>query len=434
MNKHKQTSVPKLLAMAPLLAMALLLGSQASAAVTLLDKIAIVVDDDVIMVSEIEQRMQTIKAQRTRLPDDEALRAQIIERLIVESLQLQIAERSGVRVSDEDLNQALSAIAAQNRMTLEEFQAAVEQDGIAWPAMRNQVRREMSITRVQQGVMRRRINISEQEVEHFLASDLGEAITADEYRLGHILLALPDKVDLDEVRALKKKAEEILQQLEEGADFSTLAVEFSSDQNALEGGDMGWRKPAQLPTVFAGLVEDMQTGDVKGPIRSSRGFHLIKLQGRRGARAQGQIAQTQVRHVLVSPNEIRTASEAAELAESLREEITEEGRDFADIAKLYSDDPGSALSGGDLGWNSAGNFVPKFEEMMEKTAEGEVSPVFRTDHGFHFLEVTGRRTEDFSEQFKKNQAAHYLRNQKMDEELDSWLREIRSKAFVEVKI
>ena len=281
--------------------------------------------------------------------------------------------------------------------------------------------------------MRRRIQITEQEVQNFLATELGESVTADEYRLGHILLDLPSSPTPENIRVARDKAEILADRLKGGEAFGSLAIEFSKGQNALDGGDMGWRKPAQLPSIFSDLVEEMQTGEIKGPIKSGRGFHLIKLMQKRGARAEGMVAQTEVRHILIKPNEIRTSRESFELALSLREEILG-GRDFAEVAKLYSDDPGSALSGGNLGWTRTGVFVPKFEATMQSAKLNEISGVFETEHGFHFLEVTGRRMEDFSDRFRMGQAENYLRNQKFDEELDNWLREFRDEAFVEIKI
>jgi peptidyl-prolyl cis-trans isomerase SurA len=407
------------------------------AALVLIDRISVVVDQDVIMQSEIDERMKAIKAQiaadpQTQAPSDDVLRGQIIERLILENLQLQTADRAGIRISDDELNEALSSIASQNQMTLTQFRVALANDGVSWAAMREQVRREFAISRVQQGVMRRRIEVTEQEIDNFLATEVGESLTSDQYRLGHILIALPPNPSAQDIRTTRDKADSISTQLQEGADFGSLAIEFSEDQNALEGGDMGWRKPAQLPSMFSDLVADMKAGDTKGPIKSGRGFHLIKVMEKRGATSEGQIEQTQVRHVLIQPNEIRTEGECQDLATSLRDEIVE-GRDFADVAKLYSDDPGSALGGGDLGWSRAGVFVPEFESTMKAMDINELSEVFKTAHGYHFLEVTGRRIEDFSERFKMGQAENYLRNQKFDEELDNWQREIRDKAFVEIK-
>ena len=421
-----------------LLIILLTISLYGQAALVLLDRIAVIVDEDVIMQSEIEERLLTIKAQiaaqpGAKVPPNDVLEEQITERLIVESLQLQTADRAGIRISDDELNQALASIAYQNQMSLEQFRLALADDGVSWAQMRDQVRREFAISRVQQGIMRRRIQITEQEVQNFLATELGESVTADEYRLGHILIDLSSNPDPDEVREKRAQAEYLFTRLGAGEDFGSLAIELSKGQNALNGGDMGWRKPAQLPSIFSDLVEDMTIGQVKGPIKSGRGFHLIKLLEKRGAKAEGMVAQTKVRHILIKPNEIRSERESFELAESLLQEI-QGGRDFAEIAKLYSDDPGSALSGGDLGWTQSGTFVPEFEATMQSAKLNVISDVFQTTHGFHFIEVTGRRLEDFSERFRMGQAENYLRNQKFDEELENWLREIRDGAFVEVKI
>ncbi len=406
-------------------------------ALIMLDRIAAVVDDDVVMQSEVESRIKQIKAQIAgspdgRVPPDDVLTKQIIDRLIIESLQIQMAERGGIKVSDGELNEAMRGIADQNRLTLAEFQQAIARDGISYADMRDQIRREIMIGRVQKSIMRRRIQITENDIRNFLESEVGEVITADEYRLAHILLPIPSKATGDQVKKVEREANQLMEALDAGADFQSLAVEKSAGQNALEGGDLGWRKPLQLPTMFSDIAQEMAVGEIRGPIKSGSGFHLIKLLETRGANAEGQIKQTQCRHVLIKPSEIRTEQEARELAESLREEIIE-GRTFDEVAKLYSDDPGSALSGGDLGWTRSGVFVPKFEEVMSKSKENEVSEVFRTEHGFHFLEVTGRRVEDFSERYKMGQAENYLRNQKFEEELESWLREIKEEAFIEIR-
>lgn len=429
MNKAVKTLVATIL----LLAAPLVLASQ-----TILDRIIAIVDEDVVLESELQQRLHAVKAQLRassdgQLPSDEILRKQIIEHLVVESLQLQMAERAGVRISDDELNEALQGIAAQNQMSLSQFQRAIEADGISYLQMRDQVRREIAISQVQQGIMRNRIKITEQEIKDFLASELGRVVTADEYRLAHILLPIPEDAGADQIRQVRRKAEEILELAESGSDFQTLAVEHSAGQNALSGGDLGWRKAVQLPTMFSDVAPEMVVGEVRGPIKSGSGFHLIKLVQMRGAEAEGQVNQTRVRHVLIQPSEIRSDQEAFELAEQLRNEVMD-GRDFEEIAKLYSDDPGSALSGGDLGWARRGTFVPEFEDVMASSEPGEVSEVFKSVHGYHFLEVTGRRVEDFSQRFRMSQAENYLRNQKFDQALEDWIREIREEAFVEVRL
>ena len=409
----------------------------AQSATTIIDRIAIVVDEDVIMQSELEERFEAVRSQissqkNARMPSDDVLKKQIEEQMIIESLQLQRAERAGIRISDEEINNTLAQIAKENNLSLNEFKEALTVDGISWSGMRSRVSRELKINRLQQGTMRRRIQVSEQEIKNFLSSELGSNLTADQYRLGHILIPIPENPSNNDLKTASSQANSIFAKIEEGDDFRALALEFSSGQNSLEGGDLGWRKAAQLPTIFSDLVDNMGIGETRSPIRSGRGFHILKLFNKRGASTEGKIAQTRVRHVLVQPNEIRSENEANDLALSLRTEVVE-GRDFEEIAKLYSDDPGSALSGGDLGWSRKGIFVPEFEKIMADSEINELSSVFKTVHGYHFLEVTGRRIEDFSERYRMSQAENFLRNQRFDQELSNWLREIREDAFIESK-
>ena len=409
----------------------------AQSATTIIDRIAIVVDEDVIMQSELEERFKAVRSQissqkNARMPSDDVLNKQIEEQMIIESLQLQRAERAGIRISDEEINNTLAQIAKENNLSLNEFKDALTVDGISWSGMRSRVSRELKINRLQQGIMRRRIQISDQEIKNFLSSELGSNLTADQYRLGHILIPIPENPSNNDLKTASSQANSIFSKIKEGDDFRALAIEFSSGQNSLEGGDLGWRKAAQLPTIFSDLVHNMEIGETRSPIRSGRGFHILKLFNKRGASTEGKIAQTRVRHVLVQPNEIRSENEANDLALSLRNEVIE-GRDFEEIAKLYSDDPGSALSGGDLGWSRKGIFVPEFEKIMADSEINELSNVFQTVHGYHFLEVTGRRIEDFSERYRMSQAENFLRNQRFDQELSNWLREIREDAFIESK-
>ncbi|MBL4681404.1 MAG: peptidylprolyl isomerase [Pseudomonadales bacterium] len=411
--------------------------SQIQASTLIMDKIIAVVDEDVILESELKLRRVAVQSQldsvQQSLPPEDILNQQIVERLVIESLQLQMAERGGVRISDEELNGAMSSIAQQNRLSLADFRLQIENDGISYVDMRDQIRRELAINRVQQGVMRRRIQVSEQEIKNFLSSEVGELITADEFRLSHILLPFPVDANAEAIRQVKKDAEKLIDDLNQGADFNTKAIEMSAAPDALDFGDLGWRKAVQLPTMFTDIAPQMEIGEIRGPIKSGSGYHILKLMQKRGAQAEGQIPQTQVRHILIKISEILNDEEAEDLAESLRQEIVN-GRDFEELAKLNSDDPGSALSGGDLGWNIAGTFVPEFEGQMNNTEMNVLSPVFRSQHGYHFLEVTGKRIEDFSDRYRMGQADNYLRNQKFEEELQTWLREIREDAFVEIRI
>ncbi len=408
----------------------------AMAETQVLDKIAVVVDDDVIMESEIDSRRRAVvgqlKGQNQRIPPADVMRQQIVERLIIESLQLQMARRAGIRVNDEELNSALASVAAQNNLTLAQFSVEIEKDGISYVEMRDQIRREIAISRIQQGVMRNRIQITEQEVNNFLESEMGQVVTADGYRLAHILLPFSENAASEEIAKVKADAEDLIKEIFDGADFGSLAIERSTSADALDGGDLGWRKAVQLPTMFSDLAPGMEIGDIRGPIRSGSGYHVVTLLDKRGAKTEGQVEQTQTRHVLVTPSEILSDQEAKDFAETLREEVIS-GRPFEEIAKLHSDDPGSALSGGDLGWNTEGTFVPEFEAQIKSTDIDEISPVFRSQHGYHFLQVLGHRIEDMSQEFLMRQAANFLRNQKRDEELQTWIREIREEAFVEVR-
>lgn len=407
----------------------------AAAKTLLLDSIVAVVDEDIILQTELDNRVYQIKqgVEEDQLPPDDVLVKQVLERLIVESLELQTASRAGIRISDQELNEAMAGIAAQNGMNLTQFRDALVADGIPFADMRNQVKREMQISRVQRGIMNNRIQISEQELDNFLQSELGEMVTADEYHVLHILMAVEADAESALISQIRGKAETLLQELKAGADFKRAAIANSAGQNALQGGDLGWRKPVQLPSIFADRAQKMVVGEVAGPIKSASGFHIIKLIEKRGAQAEGQIAQTHCRHILIKPSEIRSEEEAREFAQQLLLEIRE-GSAFEKLAEMHSDDPSSALSGGDLDWNQAGTFVPEFEAVMTSLDIDEISEVFKTVHGYHIVQVTGRRIEDFSEEFRRGQADNYLRSRKFEEELETWLREIREEAFVDIRI
>jgi len=400
-----------------------------------LDSIVAIVDEDVILKSELDSRLSRIKqgVEQNRLPPEDVLIQQVLERLIVENLQLQIAFRVGVRVSDQELNEALKGIAAQNGMQLNQFLQAIKDDGIEYTEMREQIKNEVLISRVQSGIVNNRIRVSEQEVKNFLESEVGAVVTADEYRVLHILIAVDENAKAGESSKAMARTQQLLDDLTNGDDFQKLARAHSAGQNALEGGNLGWRKPVQLPTIFSDKVSQMKVGEVVGPIKSASGFHVIKLAEKRGAESEGQVAQTRSRHILIQQSEIRSDRQAKELAESLLAQV-KAGEDFTALAQLHSDDPSSALSGGDLSWNQAGVFVPEFEAALARLEIDEISGVFKTEHGYHFVQVTGRRVEDFSEEYKRGQAVNYLRSRKFEEELEAWLIEIRAEAFVEIRI
>ena len=420
----------------PLLLGALFLGTAAHAAVQPLDKVVAIVDNDVIMQSQLDQRVkevqQTIAKRGQDVPPASVLDQQVLERLIVENLQLQIGERSGIRITDEELNQAIGTIAQRNNMTVDQFRQALAHDGLSYEDAREQVRREMIISRVRQRRVAERIQVTDQEVKNFLKSPMGAMQQSDEYRLANILIPTPDRASSEDIQAAGKKAVDIYNQLQQGADFAKLAIAHSSSDNALEGGDMGWRKAAQLPPPFDEELSRMNAGDVTKPVRIPTGFIILKVNEKRGGNTV-VTDEVHVRHILVKPSEIRTEDDTKKLIDKIYDRV-KSGEDFATLAKTYSEDPGSALNGGDLDWINPQSLVPEFREVMANTPQGVLSKPFQTQYGWHVLEVLGRRAVDNTAKASEQQAMNTLRNRKYDEELQNWLRQIRDEAYVEIKL
>lgn len=414
----------------------LLLGQQAIAAVQPLDRVVAIVDNDVVMQSQFDSRLreveQAIAKRGAELPPQDALRQQVLERLIVESLQLQIADRSGIRIADEELNQAVETIAQRNGMNVEQFRQALARDGLSFQEAREQIRREMLINRVRQRRIADRIQISEQELQNFLASDLGRLQLSEEFRLANILLPLPEGASYEQIAEVEKRATELYRQLRDGADFARLAMSNSVSENALDGGEVGWRKAAQLPPPFDAMVRSLQPGEVTEPVRTPGGVIILKLIDKRGGDSQIR-EQVHVRHILIKPSEIRSEEDTQRLIQRLHERVRN-GEDFAELAKRFSEDPGSALNGGDLNWIDPESLVPEFRQVMAQSREGQLSEPFRSPYGWHILEVLGRRATDSSAQAREQQAMMLLRNRKYDEELQTWLRQIRDEAYVEIKL
>ncbi|WP_420850827.1 peptidylprolyl isomerase [Pseudomonas lalucatii] len=420
----------------PLLLGALFLGTAAQAEVKPLDRVVAIVDNDVIMQSQLDARVrevqQTIAKRGAAVPSENVLDDQVLERLIIENIQLQIGDRSGIRITDEELNQALGTIAQRNGMSLEQFRAALAQDGLSYADARDQVRREMIISRVRQRRVAERIQVTDQEVQNFLASDLGKLQLSEEFRLANILIPVPEAASPSTIQAAERQAQDIYQQLQQGADFAQLAIARSASETALEGGEMGWRKAAQLPPPFDAMLGALGVGEVTQPMRTPGGFIMLKLLEKRGGGAQVR-DEVNVRHILIKPSEIRSEAETKRLIERLHQRI-QAGEDFAELAKSFSEDPGSALNGGSLSWIDPGVLVPEFREVMSNTASGELSKPFQSPYGWHVLQVMGRRATDSSAEFREQQALNLLRNRKYDEELQTWLRQIRDEAYVETKL
>jgi peptidyl-prolyl cis-trans isomerase SurA len=420
----------------PLLLGALFLGTAAQAEVQPLNRVVAIVDNDVVMQSQLDTRLrevqQTITQRGAALPPEHVLSQQVLERLIIENIQLQIADRSGIRITDEELNQALGTIAQRNGMSLEQFRAALAKDGLSYTDARDQVRREMLISRVRQRRVAERIQVTDQEVQNFLASDMGKMQLSEEYRLANILIPVTEGASPQEIQAADSQARELYQQLQQGADFAQLAITRSASETALEGGEMGWRKAGQLPPPFDKMLSALSVGQVTEPMRTPGGFIMIKLLEKRGGNSQVR-DEVNVRHILIKPSEIRSEAETKRLVERLYQRILA-GEDFAELAKSYSEDPGSALNGGTLSWIDPSILVPEFREVMNNTPASELSKPFKSPFGWHVLEVMGRRATDTSAQYREQQAMTLLRNRKYDEELQSWLRQIRDEAYVESKL
>jgi peptidyl-prolyl cis-trans isomerase SurA len=417
-----------------LIAALLLLASNVWAAP--LDRIIAVVNDEVILESELMDMEQTVRQQlrqrQAAVPPGDILRKQVLERLIMQRLQLQRAEQIGVRVGDDALNAALRQIADNNNMTLRQFRDVLEEDGYDFSDFRETIREEMIISRLRKAQVEDRVVVSDREVDNFLATQTVQAGDSEvEYQLQHILISLPEAASPEEVQQAQEKLRKVQALLDEGGDFGQIAAGYSDGQNALEGGELGWRKQGELPSLFADIVPDMAVGEISEPLRSGSGFHLVRLKDKKSEETH-LVKQTLASHILIKTNELVTDEEAKERLNQLRLRILN-GEDFAELARAHSDDTGSAIDGGSLGWVSPGVMVPEFQEKMDELATGEVSEVFQSRFGWHLIKVFDRREENMAEEYKRSKAREQIRQRKIDEELESWLRAMRDEAYVEYR-
>jgi peptidyl-prolyl cis-trans isomerase SurA len=400
-----------------------------------LDGIAAIVDDSIVLESQLNQRLQAIKQRFAgssgQLPSDEVLREQLLDRLILEELQLQMASRGGIRISEAELTDAIQRVAASNGMTGDDFINSLAAQGENVNQIVLEIRNEMILQQLQQIQVSQRIFISEAEVTNFLNSEEGRFWTAPDYNLQHILLPLTANASPQVVQAAQQSVNEIQQALDQGADFSTLAVQYSGAPNALEGGNLGWRKAAEFPSEIADQLNASSAGDITRAIRSAGGIHIFKVNEVRRAEDMTMVQQTKSRHILLSPNEIRSEEETRQLADEIYDRLAE-GENFEELAETYSEDISNALRGGDLGWAAPGQFVPEFEQTMNATAIGELGGPVRSQFGWHIIRVDDRRQIDMTDDLMRQQARNLLASQRFDEELDLWLRELKSDAFIEV--
>ncbi len=400
-----------------------------------LDRVVAIVNDEALTQNEIDEQkkiaLAQMKAQNVTPPSADTLDKQVLERLITERALLQFAKESGVRVDDTQVERTIARIAQDNKMTPEEFRKALEKDGTSYAKFREDIRNEITIQRLRERDVDGRVTVSESEVDNFLATQDAQAGGDVEYRLSHILVLVPEQASPDQIEAKRARAEEALKEIKGGAEFAQVAAGFSDAQDALQGGALGWRAPARMPTVFAEVVRTMKPGDVSAVLRSANGFHIVKVQEVRSRDTPTIVEQTHARHILIKVNEIVSDSDAKTRIERIRDRI-ESGAKFEDQAKLNSDD-GSAASGGDLGWVSPGDTVPPFEEAMNKLKINELSQPVRTTFGWHLIQVTGRRTQDITAERRRDQARMALRQRKSDEMFQDWLRQTRDRTYVEIK-
>lgn len=400
-----------------------------------LDKVIAIVDDGVILQSELDARVRTVvarlSAQGTSLPPREVLEERVLDQLITDSIQLQRAESMGMRISDNELNETIRNIARSNNLTMEQFEQQLTAEGLSYPEARDQIRHEMLISRVQQRSVGNRVRVTDREVDTYLTAQASRGNTGTEYQLAHILVAVDNFNNQDEVDLARAKAERLLQEIRDGRDFRAAAVAESDASNALDGGVMGWRPENQLPSLVENVVPTLALQEPSDVLQSGSGFHIITVLAKRGGGEQ-LVEQYQVRHILIRPTETVTDVQAENRIRQLYRELRE-GADFAELAKEHSDDPVSGSDGGNLGWVNRGQMVPEFEQTMLAAEIGEIEGPFRSQFGWHILQVQDRRQKDISEEVKDSEARQAIYRRKFDVELQSWLREIRDEAFVEVK-
>ena len=402
-----------------------------------LDGVAAIVNEGVVLKSQLTSQIATISeraaAQDMQLPPAEILEEQILERLILTEIQLQRADRIGLEVSDEILNRQIAAIAQGNNVAFEDMPRLLAQDGIDYATFRRTLREELTVEQLRRIEVGQSINVSEREIEQCIADLEGNVVANSEYELSHILLTMPEAASSEVVAETQDLANQIYAQLENGADFRQLAARYSAGPTALEGGSLGWMDGQQVPTLFADVLQDMEAGDIAPPIRAASSFHIVRVDDLRSAVQRSEVNQSKVRHILIMPDEIIDDATARQRLEESLEKIRN-GADFGEQAKLLSDDPGSANLGGELGWADPGSYAPEFEQTIADSEIGVVSEPFRTQFGWHILEVQERRVYDNTEELKQRNCDLRIRNGKMEEESQLWMQRLRDEAFVESRI
>ncbi len=401
-----------------------------------LDNIVAVVNDDVITQLELKHEfrdvVRNLKKKGAKLPPANVLGKQVLERMILDRIQLDLARRTGIKVDDTTLNRAITRIAAQNNMSISEFREQLAAQGIDFRRFQDEIKKQIILKRLLQRNVINKVTVSDQEIKNFLFNIDKQGGLEQAYHLKHILIATPEGASPAVIQQAEKKAEKVVKELRSGKDFSEMALSISDGQNALEGGDLGWRKAGELPSIFTEVVSKMKKGEISNPIRSPSGFHIIELVDAKGGRSH-VITQTHARHILIKPSIIDDNERVVEQLKQIRKRIIN-GEDFATMAKAYSEDTSSAAKGGDLGWFKEGTMVPEFEAALNQLEPGEISDVIRTSFGYHIIEVLGRRTHDDADEMLKEKAREILTQRKIAEQKEAFYRRIRDEAYVEIRL
>ncbi|EJQ2145908.1 peptidylprolyl isomerase SurA [Salmonella enterica] len=413
-----------------------MIANTSFAAPQVVDKVAAVVNNGVVLESDVDGLMQSVKLNAgqagQQLPDDATLRHQILERLIMDQIILQMGQKMGVKITDEQLDQAIANIAKQNNMTMDQMRSRLAYDGLNYSTYRNQIRKEMIISEVRNNEVRRRITVLPQEVDA-LAKQIGTQNDAStELNLSHILIALPENPTSEQVNDAQRQAESIVEEARNGADFGKLAITYSADQQALKGGQMGWGRIQELPGIFAQALSTAKKGDIVGPIRSGVGFHILKVNDLRGQSQSISVTEVHARHILLKPSPIMNDQQARLKLEEIAADIKSGKTTFAAAAKEYSQDPGSANQGGDLGWATPDIFDPAFRDALTKLHKGQISAPVHSSFGWHLIELLDTRKVDKTVAAQKDRAYRMLMNRKFSEEAATWMQEQRASAYVKI--
>jgi peptidyl-prolyl cis-trans isomerase SurA len=441
--RMKLARLPSLLiallpALSLLTAPALSQTRELSANGALLDRIAAVVNDGVVLTSELDEQTEEVTArlrqQKTELPPRNVLRQQILERLVVEEIQMQRADKLGIQVSDEMLNGALSDVAQRNNISFADLPRELERQGVDYRTYRDEIRKQLTLQLLRQRDVIGRINISPRELDQAMTRQQNAPDLSSEYNVSHILVSVPVTATPEQIQAREARAKEVFDKAKGGQDFAQLAVTFSDSTTNIEGGSLGWRKGSQLPSIVADMIAKMKAGEVSDPIRTPSGFHLFRLNEIRGGTQQSVVSQVHARHILLRTNELEDDQTIQQKLAGIRKRIVEGGEDFGAIAAVTSQDPGSGAQGGDLGWAGPGTFVPEFEQQLDRLKENEITDPFKTQFGWHIIQLLGRRVHDATQDKIRQQVFAQLRESKAEEETELWLRRLRDEAFVDYRM